>query len=171
MPEPQLIKTFELKDKNDAIVWVFQGSKGDNKELDVKIKYRDRLSKTKIGRTPKHIDWTIDILIKKEHDKALTLEFVKYLLDTYDRIEPFKNKQEQQKCELKYTRSDELRKFSSLNKYGQFSIEFLGCIMELLSIEEKTGSSKAHMFKGVLQALYETDDIFSITSKAVYTGR
>lgn len=166
-----LIKEFKLNDKRSAIVWVFQGSKGDNKDLDIKVKYWDNLSKTKGGRTPKHIDWVIDILLKKEHNKQLALGFVKYLLDIYDKIEPFKTKEEQQKCELKYTRSDELKKFEPLNDYGQFSVEFLGCVMELLSREEKTGSAKAHMFRDVVEALYTSDDIFAITNTATFRGR
>jgi murein L,D-transpeptidase YafK len=170
--EKKLIREFKLKDKRNAIVWVYQGSKGANEGyLDILVKYRDDLTKTSRGRTPKHIDWVIDILLKKEHNKALTLEFVKYLLDTYDKIEPFKTKEEQQKCELQYTRSDELKKFEPLNDFGQFSIEFLGCVMELLSKEEKTGSSKAHMFRDVIKALYETNDIFSITNTATFRGR
>jgi hypothetical protein len=166
-----LIKEFKLNDKRNAIVWVYQGSKGDQRNLDIKVKYWDNLSKTKSGRTPKHIDWVIDILLKKEHNRELTLAFVKYLLDTYDRIEPFNTKDEQQKCELKYTRADELKKFEPLNQYGQFSIEFLGCVMELLSIEEKTGSAKAHMFRDVINALLTSNDIFAITNTATFRGR
>ena len=166
-----LIKEFRLNDKRNAIVWVYQGSRGDQRNLDIKVKYWDNLSKTKSGRTPKHIDWVIDILLKKEHNRELTLAFVKYLLDTYDRIEPFNTKDEQQKCELKYTRTDELKKFEPLNQYGQFSIEFLGCVMELLSIEEKTGSEKAHMFRDVINALLTSNDIFAITNTATFRGR
>lgn len=166
-----LIKEFKLNDKRNAIVWVYQGSRGDQRNLDIKVKYWDNLSKTKSGRTPKHIDWVIDILLKKEHNRELTLAFVKYLLDTYDRIEPFNTKDEQQKCELKYTRTDELKKFEPLNQYGQFSVEFLGCVMELLSIEEKTGSTKAHMFRDVINALLTSNDIFAITNTATFRGR
>jgi hypothetical protein len=170
--ERKLIREFNLNDKRNAVVWVFQGTKGANEGyLDILVKYKDNLTKTSRGRTPKHIDWAIDILIKKEHNKDLTLRFVKYLLDIYDRVEPFKTKEEQQQCELLYTRSDELRSFRELDNYGQFSIEFLGCVMELLSREEKTGSSKAHMFRDVLSALYQTDDIFSITNTATFRGR
>ncbi len=167
----EMIREFKLNDKRNAAVWVFQGSKGDNKDLDIRVKYWDNLCGTKRGRTPKHIDWVIDILLKKEHNKALTLEFVKYLLNTYDRIAPFKTKAEQQKCDLQYTKSNELKKFEPLNEYGQFSVEFLGCVMELLSIEEKTGSSKAHMFRDIISGLLETDDIFALTNTASFRGR
>lgn len=165
----ELIRKFDLNDKRNAIVYVLQGSYGERPDLDIKVKYWDNLCKTKGGRTPKHVDWVIDILLKKEHNAELTLEFVKYLLDNYDRIQPFRTKEEQQQCELEYTRSDELDRFQTLNEYGQFSVEFLGCVMELLSKEEKA-SSKAHMFRDLLQTLYETNDIFAITNAASYRG-
>ncbi|MCL4379663.1 MAG: hypothetical protein M1160_03555 [Candidatus Marsarchaeota archaeon] len=165
-----LLREFKLNDKRDAIVWIYQGIKGDNKALDIKVKYWDNLCKTRAGRTPKHIDWVIDILLKKEHNRELTLEFVKYLLTTYDKITAFKS-EEERKGDLLYTRKDELAKFGSLNQYGQFSVEFLGCVMELLSREEKTSSIKAHMFRDVIEALLTSNDIFAITNTATFRGR
>jgi len=79
------------------------GSKGKNPELDIVVKYKDKFTK-RVVRTPKHIHWVIDLLIKKEHDRELT-------------------------------------------------VEFIGHIIELLSLEEKTGFEGAFMFKNVLQAL------------------
>ena len=89
----------------------------------------------------------------------------------YDRITSFKTKEEQQKCELKFTNPENLKKFEELNKYGQYSVEFIGHVIELLSIEEKTGFEGAFMFKGVLKALKEKKDIFSIVSSATHNGR
>ncbi|MEW6222695.1 MAG: hypothetical protein AB1476_05255 [Candidatus Hadarchaeota archaeon] len=110
-------------------------------------------------------------MIKKEHRKQLTMEFIKYLLEMYDRLEPFKNKAGQQKCEIKFTSPKNLGKFKELDNYGQYSIEFIGNVIELLSIEEKTGFEGAFMFKSVLTALLETEDIFAIVSAATQTGR
>ena len=89
----------------------------------------------------------------------------------YDKIQPFKNKAEQQKCELKFTSPEKLKKYAPLNKFGEHSVEFIGHIIELLSIEEKTGFEGAFMFKNVLQALKEEKDIFSIVSTATHNGR
>lgn len=134
------------------------------------IKYKDKYTKS-VVRTPKHIHWVIDLLIKKEHNERLTLEFVDYLIDMYDKIAPFKTKAEQQKCELKFTNPENIKKFEELDKYGQYSIEFIGHVIELLSIEEKTGFEGAFMFKGVLTALKNQKDIFSIVSSATHNGR
>src|SRR3989344_8042750 len=96
----QAFKEFHLQD--GAVIGVFQGSKGNVPELDIVVKYKDKFTK-KAVRTPKHIHWVIDLLIKKEHNRSLTLEFIDYLITMYEQIEPFKNKVEQQKCELKFT--------------------------------------------------------------------
>lgn len=89
----------------------------------------------------------------------------------YDKIQPFANKEEQQKCELKFTNPENLKKFEELNKYGQYSVEFIGHVIELLTIEEKTGMEGAFMFKEVLKALKDKKDIFSIVSSATHNGR
>lgn len=167
-PKVYAFKEFIFKD--GTIIGVFQGSKGNNPDLDIVVKYKDKFTKS-VVRTPKHIHWVIDLLIKKEHNAKLTLEFIDYLNEMYDRITPFRNKAEQQKCELKFTNSDKLRKFEELNKYGQYSIEFIGHVIELLSIEEKTGFAEAFMFKRVLTALKDKKDIFSIVSSATHNGR
>lgn len=158
-------KEFNLNDGRK--IGVFQGFRGEKPELDIIIKYQE---KGKQVRTPAHLHWAIDLLIKKEHSKQLTKEFVKYLLDIWNRVQPFKSKQEQQRCELKFTNPKNLTKFEELNKYGEYSVEFIGHILELIMIQEKTGSAKAHMFKGVLEAIYNDKDIFSIVSQASYRG-
>ena len=168
--KPRLKSFKEFNLKTGEIIGVFQGSKGNNPELDIVVKYRDKYTKF-VVRTPKHIHWVIDLLIKKEHNEKLTLEFIKYVLDTYDKIEPFRKKEDQLKCELKFTNPENMKKFEELNKYGQYSVEFIGHVIELLSIEEKTGFEGAFMFKRVLTALYQSKDIFSIVSAATHNGR
>lgn len=167
-PKVQAFKEFHLQD--GSVIGVFQGYKGKNPDLDIVVKYKDKFTKT-VVRTPKHIHWVIDLLIKKEHNKPLTLEFINYFLTMYDQIQPFRTKAEQQKCELKFTRHEKLKRFDELNKYGEHSIEFIGHVIELLSIEEKTGFEGAFMFKRVLQALKDEKDIFSIVSTATHNGR
>jgi hypothetical protein len=156
-------KEFNLK--GGEVIGVFQGSLGTNPDLDIIVMYKDKYTKS-TPRKPKHINWVIDLLIKKEHNKELTLEFVKYLLEVYDKVEPFKTKAEQQRCELRYTNTENLEKFEPLNAYGQYSVELIGHVMELLSMEEKQFAG-AFMFKKVLTKLYEDEDIYSISNTAL----
>lgn len=162
-PPLHACKVFNLK--GGEVIGVFQGEKGANPDLDIVVMYKDKYTKSQL-RKPKHINWVIDLLIKKEHERELTREFIKYLIEVYDKTEPFKTKEEQQKCELKYTNETDLKRFEPLNAYGQYSVELIGHVMELLSMEEKAFAG-AFMFKRVLTKLYETDDIYSISNTAI----
>jgi len=165
--EYKAFKEFKLSD--GTIIGVFQGSFGQNPDLDMVIRYLCKGCKRL--RTPKHIHWAIDLLIKKEHDQELTLEFVRYLRDMWDKIQPFRNKEEQQKCKLTQTTPSKLKRFERLNKYGEYSVEFIGHIIELMMIEEKTGFNGAFMFKELLDAVIDEKDIFTIVAKATHNGR
>ena len=160
----------EIKLNNDVIIGIFQGSKGQKKDLDIVIKYRDP-SKSKNIRTPKHIHWVIDLLIKKEHNQELTMEFISYLRNMWDKLEPLKSKEEQLNIDKKLSSKDVLAKFKELDKYGEYSTEFIAYVIELFVIEEKTGMEGAFMFKHLFDALLAEKDIFYIVSKATHNGR
>jgi hypothetical protein len=161
----------EFVTSDGATIAVFQGSKGNRPELDIVVKYRDRFTKGARVRTPKHIHWVIDLLLKREHNRDLTLAFISYLLHAYDHVEPFRCVEEQRRCELKFSQLDALARFSALDRHGQYSTQFIACVMELLAIEEKTGFDGAFMFRGVLQALEDEKDIFALVSAATHNGR
>jgi len=63
---------------NGTVISIFQGERGENAELDIRICYKDKYTKGP-KRTPKHIHWVIDLLIKKENSRELTMEFIRYL--------------------------------------------------------------------------------------------
>jgi hypothetical protein len=157
----------EIKLNNGIVIGVFQGSYGSHPDLDIIIKYKEPEKRV---RTPKHIHWAIDLLIKKEHDRELTIEFIKYLSDMWEKIKPFTTKEEQQRCELRFTDLQHLKKYEALNKYGEYSVEFIGHVIELMMLEEKTGDHDAFMFKGVLDALYRGAEIYQVVQKATFRG-
>lgn len=159
-------KEFNMKD--GTVIGVFQGSRGENPDLDILIKFQKDKGRV---RTPAHIHWVIDVLIKKEHNKVLTLKFIKYLRDIWERVEPFRTKSEQQKCELKQTTRKKLKKFEELNKYGEFSVEFIGHLIELMMRMEKTGLDRAFVFKELMDSIIQEKDIFSIVAKAIQKKR
>lgn len=149
-------------------IGVFQGSRGRQPDLDIIVKYADKYTRTKNPRTPKHIHWAIDLLLKKSHDPALTVRFIAFLLSTYDGASPFANKMEQQACALQFATPAHLAPFRALDGYGQYSTEFIAVLIELLSRAEKTGHPGAFMFRGVLVALRDTNDVFAIASAASF---
>ncbi len=160
----------EIKLHDGTIIGVFEGSRGAVPDHDILIKYRE---KDKRLRTPKHIHWVIDLLIKKEHNKELTLKFMKYLRNMYDKVDAFKSKKDRENCILKETTSEKLKPFEELNEYGEYKVEFIGHLIELMiKMEKNTPPEKpAHVFKELMDAMISEKEIFVVVSKATQIGQ
>jgi len=165
--EHQSIKEIKLHD--GTIIGVFEGNRGANPDHDILIKYQE---KGKRLRTPKHIHWVIDLLIKKEHNRELTLEFMKYLRNMYDKVYAFKSKEDRKKCILKETTEAKLKRFEELNQYGEYKVDFIGHLIELMiKMEKNTPPEKpAHVFKELMEAMIAEKEIFVVVSKATQIG-
>jgi len=159
----------EIKLADGTIIGVFEGSRGANPDHDILIKYQEE---NKRLRTPKHIHWVIDLLIKKEHNRELTLKFMRYLRDMYDKVGAFTSKEDRAKCELKETTHEKLKEFEELNKYGEYKVEFIGHLIELMiKMEKNTPPEKpARVFRELMEAMINEKEIFVIVSKATQIG-
>ena len=109
----------------------------------------------------------IDLLIKKEHNRKLTLEFISFLDDLYGKIGRFENKQQQETTPIVFTNELQLKRFEELDKYGEYSIYFIGTLIELFIRMEKNHPNP-FIFKDLMDALIKEKDIFSIVSKATH---
>ncbi|MFH1752354.1 MAG: hypothetical protein ABH821_05460 [archaeon] len=160
------IKEIGLSD--GTVIGIFEGSRGANPDHDILIKYQE---KGKRLRTPKHIHWVIDLLIKKEHNKELTVKFMKYLRAMYEKVEAFKSKKDRERCVIKETTYEKLRKFKKLNQYGEYKVDFIGHLIELMiKMEKNTPQEKpARVFRELMDALIQEKEIFVIVSKATQT--
>lgn len=155
------------------ILGVYQGSLS---EFDILVKYRQKIDGlwSRI-RTPKHIHWAVDVLIKLHEDRAKTQSFLDFLIDIWNNTRPVKNKRQQQAeltiesllrdCQTK------IKEYENLGTKGEYSVKFLILLAKLLMIQEKTNLETAYMFKNLLEALKRGEDIFSIVSIATHTGR
>ena len=159
----------EIKLRDGTIIGVFEGSRGANPDHDILIKYQEPEKRV---RTPKHIHWVIDLLIKKEHNKELTLEFMKYLRNMYDRVDGFTSKEDRSKCELKETSNEKLEPFKELNNYGEYKVDFIGHLIELMiKMEKNTLPDKpARVFRELMDAMITEKEIFVVVSKATQIG-
>ena len=164
-PRQLSIREFEVDD-GGTIIAIFQGNRGMNPELDIIVKY---IQREKRLRTPQHIHWAIDLLIKKEHKATLTKSFVEYLTELYDRVGPFCSEGDRLKRVL-ISDTEQLTQetFQPLNKFGEYSIEFTCYILELIAIQEKTSNPSAFMFRNALSSILEDKEIFQIVSAATY---
>jgi hypothetical protein len=159
----------EIKLADGTVIGIFEGSRGAFPDRDILIKYQENGKRL---RTPKHIHWVIDLLIKKEHNRQLTIDFMKYLRSMYEKVNAFESKEDRQNCLLKETTSEKLKHFEELNKYGEYKVEFIGHLIELMiKMEKNTPPEKpARVFKELMDAMIQEKEIFVIVSKATQIG-
>lgn len=142
--------------------------KGSLSTYDILIKYKE-LSDNKWSRirTPKHIHWAVDMLIKAYTDEKTTIKLLDYLLEQWNSINPINNFQKQKDVLNDVMQLNIPKEFSNLN-YGIYSIEFLFRLAFLLMIQEKTNNPNAFMFKDLLCSLRNGDDLFKVISIATH---
>lgn len=170
---PRKYAVKEIKLSDGTIIGVFEGERGYIKDRDIIIKYKDKFTKTKVPRTPKHIHWVVDLLVKKQHEPELTLKFMKYLREMYDKVEAFKNKEDRVNFVLSQTTKEKLKPFEKLDKYGEYKVEFIGHLIELMiKMEKNTPPEKpARVFKELMDSMIAEKEIFVIVSKATQVGK
>jgi hypothetical protein len=176
--EGKIIKPLQVYPINEKfILAVYQGKFS---KLDMLLKYRQKIKKNGIDRwssirTPKHIHWAVDILIKMNQDKRLVEEFLEFLIQTWNSKNQHhseKQRAEEIKPESLLPKTEEESKnFYELNKYGEYSIKFLILLAKLLMQQEKNNMRDAYFFKNLLEELREGKDLFRIISTASHTGR
>ena len=71
-PYAEAIHTFKTGD--GTIIAIFQGNRGDNPELDFRVKYLNDDPNARPVQLP-HVDWVVDLLIKAQKKDVLTYVF------------------------------------------------------------------------------------------------
>ncbi len=152
----------------DYVIYVFQG---DLSQFDIVIKYK---KDGKRIRTPKHIHWVVDILMKMQGNEELANKYLLAIQNCWNTCVPLSNNNFETLKKLIETgeKSIKIEQYFPLNAFGEYDVEFLYVLMELLAVQEKTNRADAYMFGKIIEELLETDrDIFKIISSAGYGGR
>ena len=138
-------------------VAIYQGSRGQNPELDFILKYREEGKRL---RTPSHTHWIVDLLVKGSHStifRTLYLnQFVTDLIKIYDESNKFVSIEERNKYNLVYPKKM-AAKYPQLQGYGYYTVETLTAFIELFSKCEKQ-SDGAFMFRGLLSLVKDYCD-------------
>jgi hypothetical protein len=152
--------------------------KGSLSKFDILIKYKQKIGgKWSKLRTPKHIHWAVDILIKINFNKKITQDFINLLIKLWEKTKPIECLNDRKeylkinkliKLEIDSKRAIQYKKMC---RRGEYSLNFLILLAKLLMIQEKTNRRDAYMFKKLLESLKEGRDIFAIVSRATHNGR
>ena len=137
----------------DYIIFVFQGTLS---QFDIVIKYK---KDGKRIRTPKHIHWVVDILMKMQGNEALTKQYLKAIQNCWNICVPLTNNDYDTLKSLIEDGEEEIviEQYFDLNAFGEYDVEFLYVLMELLAVQEKTNRADAYMFGKIIEELLEAD--------------
>jgi hypothetical protein len=161
----ELIKEILISDK--YILYIHQGSFS---KFDMVLKYK--VLKDGVWsriRTPKHIHWAVDLVLKKQIKKELSIHFIEKLLDYWNSIEsPMKTNDDRNRIIQECISTSLGEEYKELDSIGEYPIEFLWLMALLLIQQEKANNFNAFMFKDLLTSLKENDEIYKIISIATH---
>ncbi len=126
---------------------VYEGQKKDRSLFDFIVKYTEPLKRE---RTPKHIHLIVDLYLKWAGNKDLTLKLRDHVLSVFQKIQPVTHFPPK----FQVFTSGDVDQFEGLNGFGEYDVEFVLAVSELLMIQEKT-----------------KDDIFGVISAASFRGQ
>lgn len=158
------IKRVEIDDiiyttETNIQICVYPGKKAQS-PYDFIVKYKEP---NKRERTPAHVHMVVEMYVKHAYNPELTIKFKDHILGVFQNIKPVSKFPP----ELQYFKKEHIEPFKDLNKAGDFTIEFMLVVTELILIQEKTnypeGSLTERLYKD-----FCIKDRFSIIQKAVW---
>ena len=151
-------------------IGVYQGTIS---KFDIIVRYKQLINdKWTRMRTPKHIHWAVDILIKQHEEPEATNRFLCFLLTHWNAVSPLTSEAERKNAldseNLLEQVNKEALNYSELAEKGEYSIKFLILLAKLLMLQEKTNYPDAYMFKKLLEQLKAHKDIYQVVSTATH---
>jgi len=136
---------------------------GEKSKYDFRVRYKEP---NKALRTPKHIHSVIDLYLKKAGNRDLTLGLVCEFLEMSSELEP----STEFPPKFQAFSKERFERFRELDSYGEYSVEFLAAIFDLIMIQEKTNYPEGTINRKLFEAFLAEKDIFSVVSAATFRG-
>lgn len=145
--------------KQNVEICVYPGTKKQSPH-DFKVKYKEP---NKRERTPKHVHLIVEMYVKFAYNSSLTLELRDHLLKMFENIRPISSFPPN----LQFFKPEHLERFSDLDNVGEFPVEFLLVVTELIGIQEKTNYPEGSLTEGLYKD-FGVKDRFSVIQKATW---
>ncbi len=164
---------YAMKVNGKYVIAIYQGKIS---QFDILIKYRQfENEKWSRIRAPKHIHWTVDMIVKLYQDEQTTKLFLNYLIDLWNETKGIVTKSDFENIDIEKlyeSLEDDIRQFRSLDTKGEYGVGFLILLAKLLMIQEKTNKEDAFMFGKILEKLKTGNkELFGLISVATHNGR
>ena len=113
-------------------------------------------------RTPRHIHLIVELYVKQAHNKELTHKLCDYFLGIFNKVKPIAAFPPS----LQVYKPENIKEFAELDEVGEFSIEFLLVVSELIIIQEKTNYPNGSLTQKLYES-FKTKDRFRVVNMAV----
>ena len=158
-----MVKGFKMpiihRTSNNVDIYVENGDKSPN---DFIVKYQEP---GKHKRTPKHIHLIVDLFAKRTGNPTITNALLDHIINNIiNAVKPIS----QFPPSITIYNPNTAKSFSDLDKYGEYSIEFILVVIELIMIQEKTNYPRGTMNLKLFQTFRNGGDIFQIVSAATF---
>ncbi len=154
LQEDDLVYTTEA----NVQIGVYPGRKSES-PYDFIVKFREP---NKRERTPAHVHLIVEMYVKHAHNPSLTLKLKEHILTMLKSIKPVNSFPPS----LQFFKSEHIEPFKDLDKVGEFTVEFLLVVTELMAIQEKTNYPEGSLTESLYKD-FGVKDRFSVIQKAV----
>lgn len=145
--------------QNGAVIGVVKGVKS---LYNFRVKYQEP---AKRERTPKHMHVIIDLYMKSVGNEPLTMQMVDHIIsDIILKVSPANGFPPK----LQIFQPFHARAYRQLDKYGEYPVDFLLVVTELIQIQEKTNYPTGTLNLNLFRLFREKADIFSVVSAATF---
>ncbi len=153
------------KAEKDDVVYTTKGNikiavyHGKKSPYDFKVKFQEP---GKRERTPAHVHLIVEMYVKHAYNPILTLKLRDHILEMFKSIKPI----DYFPPKLQFFKPEHAEPFKELDNVGEFTVEFMLVVTELLAIQEKTNYPQGSLTERVYKD-FGIKDRFSVIQKAV----
>ncbi len=144
--------------KTNIQIGVYPGRKPES-PYDFIVRFKEP---NKRERTPAHIHLIVEMYVKHAHNPSLTLKLKEHILTMLNQIKPVNSFPPN----LQFFNQEHVEPFKELDKVGEFTVEFLLVVSELMAIQEKTNYPEGSLTESLYKD-FGVKDRFSVIQKAV----
>lgn len=116
-------------------------------------------------RTPSHVHLIVELYVKEAYNRQLTHQLVSHLLSVFQKVQPINY----YPPKFQVFNINNAIPYVRLNAVGEFEVEFLLAVSELIFIQEKTNYPRGSLTQRLYQD-FGKKDRFSVISQATFRG-
>ena len=144
--------------KANVQIGVYPGRKPES-PYDFIVKF---MKPGKRERTPAHVYLIVEMYVKHAYNPTLTLKLRDHILEMFKHIKPI----DYFPPKLQFFKPEHVEPFKNLDRVGEFSVEFMLVVTELMAIQEKTNYPEGSLTESLYRD-FGVKDRFQVIQKAV----